>query len=155
MEATHIKPRPIEAAGVGAPLTQSLSDEFGWRDLEKKVAAVFHQLPPQDQARAAILAANYGEAAALDVFGGEDGLPPALSGQNQYWLWGPRGHDGSLIIHVGGDAERWRRICGSIEPAGRFGNPYAMPYENDRAIFICRDLRMPLDRLWDRLKRFR
>ena len=89
------------------------------------------------------------------MFGGKDGLPPVLSGQNQYWLWGPRGHDGSLIIHVGGDIERWRRICGSVEAAGSFGNPYAMPYENNRAIFICRDLRMPIERLWPRLKRFR
>ncbi len=113
------------------------------------------QLPPQDQARVAILASNYGEAAALDVCGREDGLPPALSGHNQYWLWGPRGHDGSLIIHVGGNAEPWRRICGSIEDIGSFGNPYTMRYENDRPIFICRDLRMPLDRLWNRLKRFR
>jgi 4-amino-4-deoxy-L-arabinose transferase-like glycosyltransferase len=155
MEVTGIRPQPIEAAGVGAPLTQSLSDEFGWRDLEKKVAAVFHALSPEDQARAAILASNYGQAAALDVFGREDGLPAALSGQNQYWLWGPRGYDGSLIINVGGNVERWRALCGSIEPMGVFGNAYAMPYENDRPIFICRDLRMPLERLWPRLKRFR
>ena len=155
MELTGIRPAPIEAAGVGAPLTQGLSDEFGWRDLEKKVAAVFRKLSPEDQKRVAILASNYGQAAALDVYGREDGLPPALSGQNQYWLWGPRGYDGSLIINVGGNADRWRPLCGSIEPAGSFGNPYAMPYENDRPIFICRDLRMPLDRLWGRLKRFR
>jgi 4-amino-4-deoxy-L-arabinose transferase-like glycosyltransferase len=155
MDITHIKPRPIEAAGVGAPLTQSLSDEFGWRDLEKKVAAILHGLSPEDQARAAILASNYGEAAAIDVYGREDGLPPALSGHNQYWLWGPRGRDGSLIIHVGGDPERWRRVCGSIEDQGTFGNRYAMPYENDRAIFICRNPRQPLDRIWSRLKRYR
>ena len=155
MAAMHIRPAPIEAAGVGAPLTQSLSDEFGWRDLADKVAAIVRQLSPEDRARAVILTSNYGEAAALDVFGGKDGLPPVLSGQNQYWLWGPRGHDGSLIIHVGGDIERWRRICGSVEAAGSFGNPYAMPYENNRAIFICRDLRMPIERLWPRLKRFR
>ena len=155
MDFTHTRPKPIEAAGVGAPLTQSLSDEFGWRDLEKQIAAIVHGLPPEDQARVAILASNYGEAAAIDVYGGEDGLPPALSGQNQYWLWGPRGYDGSLIIHVGGDPERWRKACGSVEDAGRFGNPYTMPYENDRAIFICRDLRQPLGRMWDRLKRYR
>jgi hypothetical protein len=155
MEFTGIRPAPIEAAGVGAPLTQGLSDEFGWRELEQKVAAVFRKLSPEDQKRVAILASNYGQAAALDVYGREDGLPPALSGHNQYWLWGPRGYDGSLIINVGGNAERWRSLCGSIEPAGSFGNPYAMPYENDRPIFICRDLRMPLDRLWGRLKRFR
>ena len=155
MEVTHTRPAPIEAAGVGAPLTQSLSDEFGWRDLETKVAGVFHQLSPEDQARVAILAANYGQAAALDVYGRKDNLPPVLSGHNQYWLWGPRGHDGSLIINVGGTVDRWRPLCGSVEIAGSTGNPYAMPYENDRAIFICRDLRMPLDRLWGRLKRYR
>ena len=105
--------------------------------------------------RLAILASNYGKVAAIDVYGRADRLPPALSGQNQYWLWGPRGYDGSLIIHIGGDAERWGRICGSVEAAGTFGNPYTMPYENDRPIFICRGLRMPLDRLWSRLKRFR
>jgi 4-amino-4-deoxy-L-arabinose transferase-like glycosyltransferase len=98
MELTGTRPGPIEAAGVGAPLTQSLSDEFGWRELEEKVAAVFHRLSPDEQKRAAILASNYGQAAAIDVYGREAGLPPALSGHNQYWLWGPRGFDGSVII---------------------------------------------------------
>jgi 4-amino-4-deoxy-L-arabinose transferase-like glycosyltransferase len=155
MEFTHTKPWPIEAAGVDAPLTQSLSDEFGWRDLEKKVAAVYYRLSPEDQARVAIIASNYGEAAALDVYGRGDGLPPALSGHNQYWLWGPRGYDGSLILRVGGNADRWRSLCASVEIVDTFGGPYVMPYENDRPIFICRNLRMPLAKLWIKLKRFR
>jgi hypothetical protein len=89
MEAAGIRPAPIEAPGVGAPLTQGLSDEFGWRELEQKVAAVFHQLS-HDQKRAAILASNYGQTAAIDVYGSADGLPRALNGHNQYWLWGPQ-----------------------------------------------------------------
>lgn len=155
MEVTGIRPAPIEAAGVGAPLTQSLSDEFGWRELEQEVAAVFRQLSPDDQKRVAVLASNYGQAAAIDVYGAADGLPPALSGHNQYWLWGPRGYDGSLAIHIGGDPDRWRRICGSVDVVDKTSDPYAMPYENNRSIFICRDLRIPVARLWDRLKRFR
>ena len=155
MEATGIKPAPIEAAGIGAPLTQSLSDEFGWRELEQKVADVFHGLTPDEQKRVAIIAANYGQAAAIDVYGKADGLPPALSGHNQYWLWGPRGYDGSLAIHVGGDPERWRRSCGSLEIVGKTENAFAMPYENNRPIFICRGLRLPITELWDRFKRYR
>jgi hypothetical protein len=155
MDTLGIKPAPIEAAGVGAPLTQSLSDEFGWRELEQKVAAVYHGLSPDDQKRAAILVSHYGQAAAIDVYGKADGLPPALSGHNQYWLWGPRGYDGSLIIHVGGDPERWRRGCSSLEIVDKTDSPFAMPYENGRPIFICRNSRLSLTKLWDRLKRYR
>jgi len=155
MDALGIRPAPIEAAGVGAPLTQSLSDEFGWRELEQKVAAVYHGLSPDDQQRAAILAAHYGQAAAIDVYGKADGLPPALSGHNQYWLWGPRGYDGSLIIHVGGDPERWRRGCGSLDIVDNTDSPFAMPYENGRPIFICRNSKLSLTKLWARLKRYR
>ena len=136
-------------------MTQSLSDEFGWRELEQKVAAVYRGLSPEDQRRAAILVSHYGQAAAVDVYGKADGLPPALSGHNQYWLWGPRGYDGSLIIHVGGDPERWRRGCASLEIVDKTDSPFAMPYENGRPIFICRNLRPSLTSLWDRLKRYR
>ena len=155
MEVTGIRPAPIEAAGVGAPLTQSLSDEFGWRELEQEVAAVFRQLSPDDQKRVAVLASNYGQAAAIDVYGAADGLPPALSGHNQYWLWGPRGYDGSLAIHIGGDPDRWRRVCGSVDVVDKTSDAYAMPYENNRSIFFCRDLRIPVVQLWGRLKHFR
>ena len=147
---SHLAPPPSEAAAVGAPLTQLFSDELGWRDLEKQVASIYHSLPAEERSRTAILAADYGEAAALDVYG----LPPALCGQNQYFLWGARGYDGSSIIHVNGDLNRWRRGCDSVEVVGKFGAPYSMPYENERPIFICRGLRRNLSEIWSRLKRY-
>jgi hypothetical protein len=70
-------------------------------------------------------------------------------------VWGPRGYDGSLAIHVGGDVERWRRGGGSLDIVGRTDNAFAMPYENNRPIFICRGLRVPITELWDRFKRYR
>ena len=150
----HLHPAPDEAAAVGAPLTQVFSDELGWRDLEKSVAAVFHALPADEQKRAAIVASNYGEAAAIDVYGGPDGLPPALSGQDQYYIWGPRGYDGSVTIHINGNPERWRPNCASLEIAGSFGAPLVMPYENGRPIFVCRGLRVPLQQAWPMFRRF-
>lgn len=154
LDFTHLAPPPSEAAGVGAPLTQLFSDELGWRAMEKQVASIYHSLPADERSRTAILAVDYGEAAALDVYGQQDGLPPALCGQNQYFLWGARGYDGSTIIHVNGDPNRWRRGCDSVEVVGKFGVPYAMPYENARPIFICRGLRRNLSEIWSRLKRY-
>jgi hypothetical protein len=154
MDKHHLHPRPDELAAVGAPLTQVFSDELGWRDLEKTVAGVYRALPPDDRGRAAIVASNYGEAAAIDVYGGGDGLPPALSGQDQYYLWGPRGYDGSVTIHINGDPERWRHYCAQLDIVAHFGAPLVMPYESGRPIFVCRGLRVPLTDAWPRFKRF-
>jgi 4-amino-4-deoxy-L-arabinose transferase-like glycosyltransferase len=153
LDRTHLRPRPDELAAVGAPLTQVFSDELGWRDLEKTVAGIYQALPPDDRRHAAIVASNYGEAAAIDVYGRDDNLPPALSGQDQYYFWGPRGYDGSVLIHISGDPDRWRRNCASLDVAGTFGTPLAMPYERDRPIFVCRGLRVGLDEAWPRFKR--
>ncbi|HEX4508131.1 MAG TPA: glycosyltransferase family 39 protein [Alphaproteobacteria bacterium] len=154
LAATHLKPKPDEAAGVGAPLTQVFSDELGWRAFEKQVAAAYNALPPEDRAKAAIVTIDYGEAAALDYYGPADGLPPAMSGQNQYYLWGAHGHDGSVMLHINGKADRWVRACASAEVVGTFGAPYAMPYENDRPIILCRGLKANLSDTWARFRHF-
>ncbi|MGD0472175.1 MAG: glycosyltransferase family 39 protein [Candidatus Velthaea sp.] len=149
-----LRPRPVEVAGIGAPLTQVFSDEFGWRELERTVASVYRALPAQERRNAAILASNYGEAAALDVYGAADDLPPALSEQNQYFLWGTHGYDGTIVIAVNASPRRWSRICARSATAARFGVPYAMPYERDRAIVVCHGTILPLAEAWPRFKRY-
>jgi hypothetical protein len=149
---SHLRPRPVEREGIGAPLTQVFSDEMGWRQMEKQVATVYRSLPPEDRARAAILAWNYGEASALDVYGRDDGLPAPICGQLQYYLWGTRGHDGSVIIQVNGDPNLMARACEKSEVVGQFGSPYVMPYENG-PIILCHGLRQPLDQVWYRFRR--
>ena len=147
------KPRPVERAGIGAPLMQMLSDEFGWRDLARTVESVYEALPPDQRAKAAIYTSNYGEAAAIDFYG--HGLPPALSGNNNYYLWGTHGYDGSLVIGINESAADWSSLCGSVQEAARFGtSPYAMPYEVDRPIVICRDMHPPLPQIWPQFKHY-
>lgn len=155
LAATHLAPAPEEAAAVGAPLTQVFSDELGWRALETQVAAVYRTLPDGERAHTALVAADYGEAAALDFYGAADGLPPALSGQNQYFLWGTHGFDGDSVIMVNGDPARWNRLCRSSEVVGTIGAPFVMPYENDRPIILCRGLRRSLDEVWPAFRRYR
>jgi 4-amino-4-deoxy-L-arabinose transferase-like glycosyltransferase len=154
MARTHIKPRPEETAAIGAPLTQMFSDELGWKELEAQVSSVYHSLPAGEQKKAAILAPVYGDAAAIDFYGRADGLPPVISGANQYYLWGTRGYDGSIVILVNERRSRWRRFCEDLQDAGTFGVQYAMPYERDRPIFLCRGLRFDLNKAWPRFRRY-
>ena len=86
-------------------LPQYYADMFGWREMAEQIAGVYRALPPEDRAHAVFYGENYGEAAAIDVFGPSLGLPPAIAGANNYCLLGgPRGHDGEeVIIIIGGD----------------------------------------------------
>lgn len=137
------------------PLPQYYADMFGWPEMAARVAAVYRALPPQDRARAVFYAENYGEAAAIDVFGRRLGLPPAISGHNQYFLWGPRDHDGSVMIIIGGDPRRYADLFRRFDVAGRVDQPYAMPYERDQPIYVLRDMKTPLRTFWPQVKSYR
>ena len=151
--------RYIRALKLGSPPTerlrqseipQTFADMVGWRSYVQTVEAAVGGLPPEDRARVAVYAHNYGEAAALDFFGRD--LPPALSTHNQYYLWGTRGYDGSVLLRINEDPERLRPHCSSVALAGRFGAPYAMPFENGAPIALCRGLRRPLGDYWEKDK---
>jgi hypothetical protein len=150
---TGIMP-PSEERQKLTELPQYYADMFGWKEMAEKVAVVYSSLSPEDRARAVFYGNNYGEAAAIDVFGRRLGLPPAISGHNSYYLWGPRGHDGSVIILVGGDAKQHTDLFQSVEIAGRITAAHAMPYETDLPIYVLRGLKQPLQNLWPQVKHY-
>jgi hypothetical protein len=133
-------------------LPPDLADMHGWPELAAVVAGVYRSLPPAQRAKAAILASNYGEAAAIDFFGSQYGLPPALSGHNQYWLWGPRGYDGDVVIDV--DGECAARLFRDRRIVARFSNPWGRPFENGFPISICTGITTPLATYWPKLRRY-
>ncbi len=137
-------------------LPQHFADMFGWPEMAAKVAAIFNQMPPEDRARAVFLGRNYGEAAAIDVFGQPLGLPPAICGHNNYFLWGPRGHDGSVVIWLGGDRTALLKKYQEVTVAGYIDSPYALPDETNLPIYVLRGLKTgtSLDRAWPIFKNY-
>jgi 4-amino-4-deoxy-L-arabinose transferase-like glycosyltransferase len=151
LHALHLGPPAAERLRQ-SEIPQTFADMLGWRSYVRTVTQIYRALTPDEQRRVAIVADNYGEAAAVDFFGAAEGLPPAISMHNQYFLWGTHGRDGSVVMRINEEPEHLASKCQSVTLAGRFGAPYVMPYENDAPITICRGLKWPLDELWPKLK---
>jgi hypothetical protein len=148
--AIGIAPPKTEVAQHGA-LPQHLGDQFGWPEMVAEVARIYRALPPEERAKAAIFANNYGEAGALHMFGPAHGLPNAISAHQNHFYWGPRGATGEVLIVLQDQREDLERQCASVEQAGEHFHPWGMEEENG-PIFVCRGLKTPLAELWPRLK---
>ncbi|MGB7023169.1 MAG: glycosyltransferase family 39 protein [Candidatus Acidiferrales bacterium] len=133
-------------------LPQLFGDMYGWRHQVQAIAKVFDALPAADRSPCAILALNYGEASAVDYFGPAYHLPPAISGHNQYGLWGPRGYTGDVVITVGYTESQLKNAFDEVRLAARISPPYAIPEESNLPIYICRKPKAPLPQMWPRLR---
>jgi hypothetical protein len=154
MRAIHFEPPRTETSHTGA-LPQIFADQFGWEEMVGSVAHVYHHLQPEDEKRAAIFCQNYGEAGAIDFFGPKLGLPPAISGHQNYFLWGPRDWAGEVILVLDTDADEERELFGSVEDLGQIvSSPWAMPFERRNHIYLCRDLKISVRELWPRVKKW-
>jgi hypothetical protein len=154
MRAIHFEPPRTETAHT-ASLPQIFADQFGWEQMVGSVAHVYHHLHPEDEKRAAIFCQNYGEAGAIDFFGPKLGLPPAISGHQNYFLWGPRDWTGDVVLVLDTDDEDERKLFASVQDLGQIvSSPWAMPFERRTHIFLCRDLNVNVQELWPRVKKW-
>jgi hypothetical protein len=135
-------------------LPQWLADRFGWQTMTTTVTGVYAALPASDRAQACIYTLNYGEASALAFFGPAAQLPPAISGHNNFWLWGPGSCTGQVLITVGVPQSDLRSSFGSITPAATVTCNYCMPEEDNIPIFVVRDPKLPIGALWQGAKHF-
>lgn len=137
-------------------LPEDFADMHGWPQLASAVATIYYALPAEQRDRAAIVASNYGEAAAIDFFGVRYGLPPVISGHNNYWLWGTRGYSGDVVIDVNGDCGRhdMPSLFRTARLATRFDAPWVISYEQDIPISVCTGITQPLSSLWPQLRRY-
>jgi 4-amino-4-deoxy-L-arabinose transferase-like glycosyltransferase len=148
MQALHLAPQAQEKGAAGTPLPQSFADQFGWHDFVREVAAAYDKIPASQRAQTAILVDNYGEAGAIEIYGPAYGLPPPLSGHNQYGLWGMRGQHPRNVLRVHRDIEGVEAHCDRSVVLGTTFAKYDMQYENGKAILYCPNVHPPLETLF-------
>jgi hypothetical protein len=105
----------LGAAAVGLPIAPipsawfraadamnvTLRDEIGWQDLVATLAQLRDSLPVESRANLGILAENYGEVGAINLYGPSRGLPRAISGVNSSWERGYGDASPQTLIIVG------------------------------------------------------
>jgi hypothetical protein len=129
------------------------AEEFGWERLARNVGVVYSSMPLTVRSHTAVYADTYGDAAALDFYGPHYGLPPAISSQNAYYLWGTRGYDGKVLIAIG--ATRiglLRAYYHSVTLVRTSTEPYKWVVEGPAPIYLCRDPVAPLWAIWPHLR---
>ncbi|QQS36379.1 MAG: glycosyltransferase family 39 protein [Ignavibacteriales bacterium] len=137
-----------------AELPQFYADMFGWEDLAKSISEVYESLPVEDKNDVVVFAPNYGVAGAVEYFSKKYLLPEVISPHNNFWIWGYGDRIANTIIVVGGNEIDHYSSCAEVYLAKIHQTKYAMPYENNRKIFVCKGLFVPPQKIWEREKNF-
>jgi hypothetical protein len=148
----------MPSAPVNSPLWKfaskfngDLVEELGWPELTREVAQIRNSLPASDRARLGVLAGNYGEAGAINLYGHTYALPQAISGINSFWQRGYGDPPPETLIVVGVSHGFLERHFMSCTVAGHIPNPYGIENEETSDhpdIYVCRGLRQSWPEFW-------
>jgi hypothetical protein len=127
------------------------ADMHGWPELAAAVTKIYDGLPPSDRAQAVVFAGNYGEASAVAFFSPS---VPVISEHNQYWIWGTRGYSGNVLIQIGGSCFKSDGYFASRTLATTFTDPWAIDYETNLPIWVCRGIKKPLSAIWPSIRTY-
>jgi hypothetical protein len=135
-------------------LKQFYADMQEWRGLAEAVGEATARLTQSERQNACVFGQNYGEASAVEYFGQELGLPPAISAHNNWFLWGLGACSGEVLLVIGDDAETLGKLFADVELGATFDCRDCMPYEDNLPVWIVRRPRGDLAGLWSRIKHF-
>ena len=139
-----------------AELPQFYADMFGWEDMAKNVSVVYEQIPEDDKSKTLVYANNYGDAGAIEYYNKKYALPEVISTHNNFWIWGwdYLNEDIKNVIIIGGNREDHLSSFEEVDQVLIHKVKYAMPYENNLPIFLCRNLKRDVRQIWENNKHF-
>jgi 4-amino-4-deoxy-L-arabinose transferase-like glycosyltransferase len=138
--------------GVQLELPQDYADMLGWEAFADTVAGVWATLSDDEQDRAVLLATNYGRAGALDHYGKDRGLPPAVAPIGSYWFWGPGDREWDVAVVAGSDSTNLAAFFREVTEAARVRDSWRVPEERDVGVFVVRRPHEPIAEVWPRFE---
>jgi 4-amino-4-deoxy-L-arabinose transferase-like glycosyltransferase len=141
---------------VADKIDSDFREEIGWPELVSEVARIYNSMPPSERIHTGILAANYGEAGAINLYGPAYGLPRAISGVNSFWAYGYPSPPPTALIVLGMGDEYRNQYFQSCEIVGQVTNAFGISNEEtDRPnIYLCREMRQSWPDFWHDFRYF-
>jgi 4-amino-4-deoxy-L-arabinose transferase-like glycosyltransferase len=149
---------PPSALGPVLVMNAEQGEQVGWPELTDTVAQAWREIPEADRETAVVFTSNYGQAGAVEEFGGERGLPQPFSGHMSYWDWGPPPDRMTGPVLLVGDF-----AGGAGVPAAFTGceliaeHDNGLDLDNDEQgtdVVRCAATNGPWSRIWPDLRRF-
>lgn len=138
-------------------VNEDFREEIGWPELVENVAQIRDSLGSAELSRFGILAGNYGEAGAINLYGKEYGLPEPICGTNSFWTRGYGDPPPEILIVIGLSREFGDRYFESCEVVGLITNKYRIANEETTGhseILLCRHLRETWPEFWKKFRRY-
>jgi tetratricopeptide (TPR) repeat protein len=130
-------------------LPQHMADRFGWEEMARDVARVYHEAQDKSAGTIGIAAGNWGEASALHVYGKRFGLPEPISTDGWYYFDVLQRNDfRESYVVIGTSPARLRSLFEHVEQKAVFTNPYCRPNETNNPICLCSRPKVNLRSYW-------
>ena len=127
---------------------------FGWTEILTALDVANTSLTPREQERAVVFGDWFGDTGAINFHGPARGLPPAITGHNNYWIWGPIEGRGDVVIAIAPDDSMLSEHFASVVHTADVDCRWCLPYVDRLRVYVAREPRVPLDEIWAELKHF-
>lgn len=153
---------PPRAIAWTSPIDPVQVETVGWPEFVRSVAAVWSTLPAEQRSHAVIFTASYGEAGAINELGHPYRLPQAVSGQNNFWWWGPGNPQATTVVAVGPGPTHAPNYVAYLRRFFRDVVTVATITNHDRVanqeqgghVYLCHDPIRPWGQLWPQLQHY-
>ncbi len=114
-----------------------LADKYGWSLMVSNLSQAYNTLPTSVKSQACIFTSNYGEASAVNFLGKNLELPKAISGHNNYYIWGPGSCTGEVLITIGVSLSTLQQGYKNITTLTVLDCQYCISYEQILPVYLC------------------
>jgi hypothetical protein len=145
----------ISKYGYGDYQGSPLPDRYGWSGMVSNLSIAYNTLPSSLRDQACIFTSNYGEASAVNFFGPSLGLPKAISGHNNYYVWGPDSCSARVLVTIGVSNSTLDQAFRNVSLLTTLDCQYCISYEQILPIYICTDPNFTsLASLWPQVRHY-